>query len=75
MLHSTAHWQRTVHGYGGLRPPLHEQLYEEMRRFPDERSLRHLAEIGVTHVIVHADMYPPDERRVVETRLPDFDAG
>ena len=27
MLHSMAHWQKTVHGYSGLRPPLHYELF------------------------------------------------
>ena len=61
MLHSTAHWQKTVHGYSGWRAPLHEQLYLQMRNFPDEASLRGLAALGVTYVVVHTELYPPGE--------------
>jgi hypothetical protein len=73
MLHSTAHWQKTVHGYSGFRPALHEEIYAHLRRFPDEAGLRKLAEVGVTHVVVHTDFYHPADRwPEVERRLADF---
>ena len=34
MLHATAHWQKTIHGYSGIRRPLHDQLYRELTTFP-----------------------------------------
>ena len=74
MLHSTAHWQRTVHGYSGMRPPLHEQLYRELTRFPDEDSLESLAELHVTYVVVHIGEYAPGEWPAVEERLRQYDA-
>lgn len=74
MLHSTAHWQRTVHGYSGLRPPLHENLYEQLTRFPDEESLRSLEGLGVNYVVVHTDLYPPGEWRKVNARIESFAA-
>jgi hypothetical protein len=43
MLHATAHWQRTVHGYSGIRRPLHDQLYLDMSSFPDAGSINSLA--------------------------------
>ena len=73
MLHSMAHWQKTVHGYSGMRPPLHEVLFREMRRFPDEASIAHLLQLGVSYVVVHPDMYPPDDWKVVEARLAQPD--
>jgi hypothetical protein len=73
MLHSMAHWQKTVHGYSGMRPPLHEVLFREMRRFPDEASIAHLLELGVTYVVVHPDMYPAEDWKVVEGRLAQPD--
>lgn len=75
MVHSTAHWQKTVHGYSGLRPPLHSALYDEMRTFPDERSLKSFASLGVTYVVIHTGLYPPGEWPLVEERLrnlPDW---
>ncbi|HEY3045503.1 MAG TPA: hypothetical protein VGJ39_15845, partial [Vicinamibacterales bacterium] len=72
MLHSMAHWQKTVHGFSGIRPALHEQLYDQLRSFPSEESVRHLAQLDVTYVIVHGSWFPPEERRLVEDRLLAF---
>jgi hypothetical protein len=69
MLHSTAHWQKTVHGYSGFRTPLHEQLYAELTNFPDEKGLHHLAQLGVGYVVVHTDLYRPGEWTEVERRI------
>ena len=69
MLHSTAHWQKTVQGYSGFRSQLHETLYARMTTFPDALSLQSLADLGVTDVVVHTDLYPPDEWASVEDRI------
>lgn len=68
MLHSTAHWQKTVHGYSGIRPALHQRLNLELTMFPDETSLRSLRELGVRYVVVHEEMYPPERRAEIEAR-------
>ncbi len=74
MLHSTAHWKKTVDGYSGIRPAEHERLYAQLAAFPDSlEGLRTLAEMGVTHLVVHLDMWEPNERRDIEAafaRLP-----
>jgi hypothetical protein len=72
MLHSMAHWQKTVHGYSGLLPGLHGQLYWDMQACPDEKSLRSLAELGVGYVVVHTDYYRPGEWAEAEKRFEDF---
>jgi hypothetical protein len=72
MLHSMAHWQKTVNGYSGIRPALHEELYDQLRSFPSEDSVRRLAQLNVTYVIVHSSWFPPEERRLVEERLLAF---
>ena len=72
MLHSTAHWQKTVHGFSGIRPALHDELYDQLRTFPSDDSVRRLAQLGVTYVIVHGSWFPPEDRRLVEERLPAF---
>jgi hypothetical protein len=69
MLHSTAHWHKTVHGYSGIRPPQHDRLYEQMRTFPDEASLRSLARFGVTHIVVHTELYLPGAWATVEEQI------
>ena len=55
MLHSMAHWQKTVHGYSGIRRPFHAQLYDELTAFPDATSLASLRAVGVNYVVVHTD--------------------
>ena len=72
MLHSTAHWQKTVHGYSGLRLPLHVELYDQLTRFPDEQSLASLSRLGVTYVVVHTDWYDSDDRAEIDARLNQF---
>jgi hypothetical protein len=70
MLHSTAHWQRTVNGYSGFRPPLHEGANPHIRRFPARESLEAMARLGVTYVVVHRDRYRADVWAWVEQELP-----
>jgi hypothetical protein len=72
MLHSMAHWQKTIHGYSGIRPPLHEQLYFELETFPDETCLQGLARLKVDYIVVHTDLYPPGEWPKIEERLKAF---
>ena len=68
MLHATAHWQRTIHGYSSLRRPLHDRLYLELPGFPDATSVASLREVGVTYVIVHTENYG-DRWRAVEQQI------
>ena len=72
MLHSTAHWQKTVHGYSGIRPALHQRLNLELTAFPDETSVRSLRDLGVRYVVVHGEMYPPERQAEIEARYVRF---
>jgi hypothetical protein len=72
MLHSMAHWQKTVQGYSGVQAPIHDRLYEELKYFPDERSLRSLTSLGVNYVVIHPDMFDPRQWREVDRTLPQF---
>ena len=45
------------------------QLYAEMRQFPNETSIARLREVGVTYIVVHHDLYSPEEWALVEPRL------
>jgi hypothetical protein len=69
MLHATAHWQKTIEGYSGMRPARHEALYEQLTKFPDEPSLKALRDVGVTHVVVHTASYDRAHWQQVDTRL------
>lgn len=73
MLHSMAHWQKTVAGYGGIRPILSQVLNGELQGFPDVPSLQRLTEIGVTYVIVHVDFYERAAWTQAEERLRSFE--
>ena len=68
MLHATAHWQKTVHGYSGIRRPLHDQLYLDMYSFPDAASINSLREVGVHYVVVHTNEYA-DRWQAVEEQI------
>jgi hypothetical protein len=72
MLHAMAHWQKTVHGHSSVLPALHERLYDQLRSFPDEASLRTLTDIRVDYIVVHIDMYRPGEWAEVESRLARY---
>ena len=74
MLHAMAHWQKTVHGYSGLEPPRHMELYAAMRAFPDTASIEHLRSFGVTYVVVHIDRYTPDRWTAIDSQLSNHPA-
>lgn len=70
MLHATVHWQPMLNGYSGFLPRSYVTHYERLKSFPDEDSIAYLREIGVTHVVVHADPFAAksggDRLRAVE---------
>ena len=69
MLHSTAHWQKTIHGYSGIQPPLSGRVFDELNTFPDDRSVATLRTLGVTTVVVHRPRYPAELWPGVDERL------
>ena len=71
MLHTVSHWQPTIHGYSGLRPPRHEQVFQAMNSFPDPASLAGMRSLGATHVVVHRPEYAPEIWSDLARRLRD----
>jgi hypothetical protein len=69
MFHAMGHWQKTVHGYSGVRAPVHDALYRAMRGFPDHAALAALESAGVTYVVVHPRLYDAGEWPVVEAAI------
>jgi hypothetical protein len=67
---STYHWRTTPDGYSGFIPPVHGQIVYEMERFPSERSVSLLQALGVRHVVIHRDRYPPDRWLDMQESLP-----
>ncbi|HEV3141883.1 MAG TPA: hypothetical protein VGY57_15265, partial [Vicinamibacterales bacterium] len=72
MLHSTAHFQKTVMGYTGVFPDRYSELHAQLATFPSDDSLRNLLSLGVKYVVVHDDYYHDDEHGALEARLPRF---
>jgi hypothetical protein len=65
-------WWPTIHGYSGTRPEQHDQVYRAMNTFPDAVSLAALRSLGVTHVIAHRPLYPPDRWSELQTRAREL---
>ena len=57
MLWSTAHWYPLVNGNSGYYPAAFGDTVTRMATFPDDRSMAHLASLGVRYVIVHRVFY------------------
>lgn len=74
MLHSTAHWQKIVHGYSGVEPEAYTALHWKLTRFPDDESLRALTDIGVDYVVMHPRLYPESELADAEARFERYKA-
>ena len=74
MLHSMAHWQKTIHGHSGIEPAGHTKLYARLLDFPSDDSLAALAGAGVHYVVMHPALYPPGEWALVDARLAQFTA-
>ena len=69
MLHSTAHWEKTIHGYSGIRSKRLDDATMALTHFPADDSLKALQDLGVTHIVIHTELYEPDEWRAIEPRL------
>jgi hypothetical protein len=57
MYYSTTHWSSLLNGYSGFYPKSYVVTLERLRKFPDEISLTHLETAGVTHIILHRDIW------------------
>jgi hypothetical protein len=69
MLHSMAHWQKTVHGFSGVLPDEHQRLYEAMSVFPSQEALDRMRGFGVTYVVYHADMNNPEVVSAIDAQF------
>lgn len=69
MLHAMAHWQKTVHGYSGVEPPLSTRLFRQLSHFPEKDDLGTLVDLGVRYIVMHTELYRGNELADVEARL------
>lgn len=72
IVHSTAHWQKTVNGWSGLLPPEHQDLFAALWKFPDTTSLDQLDRFGVTYVVVHAQFTDAQQRAQTDAEVVPF---
>jgi hypothetical protein len=72
---STFHWQKMVNGYSAFVPPRYLTLLDRMIRFPDARSLDALRARGVTHIVIHPELYQDGDPQAMVRGMavsPDF---
>jgi len=62
---STFHWQPIVNGYSGYAPQSYLNRLEEVRGFPDEKSIERLRRDGVRYLVVQLWWYRREERTFV----------
>jgi hypothetical protein len=72
---STFHWRKMVNGYSAFVPPRYFGLMERMFRFPDSASIGALRARGVTHIVIHPEVWERGDPQVMVRNLtvsPDF---
>jgi hypothetical protein len=69
---STFHWQPIVNGYSGFVPQSYLDRVDEVRRFPDDRSITRLRKDGVRYIVVNLEQYPKDEAVLVLQALTTY---
>jgi hypothetical protein len=72
---STFHWQKMVNGYSAFVPPRYFGLMERMLHFPRPAALASLRARGVTHIVIHPEIYHREEPYAMVRRMatsPDF---
>ena len=58
---STHHWLRLVNGYSGFAPKEYRRTLEELRAFPDARSIERLRQLTVRFVLINRVHYSEEE--------------
>ena len=62
---STFHWQPIVNGYSGFAPQSYLDRIDDVRGFPDEKSIERLRRDGVRYLVVQLWWYRRDDRTFV----------
>jgi len=66
---SISHWHPLVNGYTAIYTPEYIETLNEMRAFPDDRSLQRLKTLGVRYLIVHRVFLQQDQYGALLTRM------
>ena len=54
---SINHWRPLVNGYSGYYPQSFLRTLDELRNFPDDRSIASLERLNVRYIVVHRALY------------------
>jgi hypothetical protein len=75
VLASTAHWRPLMNGYSGYTPASYQRYADAFWYFPQDWAIQAMKDAGVTHVVVHGDLFLEDNQRVVEVldKRTDFE--
>jgi hypothetical protein len=75
VLASTAHWRPLMNGYSGYTPASYQHYADAFWYFPRDWAIQAMKDAGVTHVVVHGDLFLDDNQRVVEVldKRTDFE--
>ncbi len=57
---SISHWHPLINGYTSVYTPEYIETLDQMRTFPDDRSVQRLKTLGVRYLIVHRAFYSPE---------------
>lgn len=72
MYYSTFHWQNLLSGYSGFYPPSYVDLERSLANFPDGESMEALRRRYARYVVVHGEVYRPDEYSSIVARADRF---
>jgi hypothetical protein len=68
MYYSTFHWQNLLTGYSGFFPPSFVELVRALETFPDAQSLHALRRRHAQYVVLHGEVFRPEEYADLATR-------
>jgi hypothetical protein len=69
MVESASHWLPLINGYSDFVPPDLVAGISDLVQFPSPDALRVLRDRRARYVLVHWNLYPPQEREAVRARL------
>ena len=65
VLASTAHWRRLMNGYSGYVPASYREYAASFWFFPEDFAVQAMRRAGVTHVMVHPNLFYGDKEKVM----------
>ena len=66
---SISHWHPLINGYTAVYTPEYIETLDQMRTFPDDRSIQRLQTLGVRYLIVHRAFLQQDQYTSLLVRM------